>query len=190
MSRYDVFLEGRTENSTCYFAVSVMADEPKEAEFLGHEAGRVKHQECDEIKVVGVMLVTSNLNAGRGRLCWRIPLKERALRFVKEAIKNGRKKLIDANELEEKAIYITGPKGSACHAVPLGLIQAAPTIDPETLRPTAHIIRGYVPETKDGVFCDGCNHCLGWEYGAHVIGYFKYCPYCGDRLEDETEELS
>lgn len=70
----------------------------------------------------------------------------------------------------------------------LGLIQAAPTIDPETLRPTAHIIRGYVPETKDGVFCDGCNHCLGWEYGAHVIGYFKYCPYCGDRLEDGTEE--
>lgn len=54
------------------------------------------------------------------------------------------KRLIDANELEEKAIYITGPKGSACHAVPLGLIQAAPTIDPETLRPTAHIIRGYV----------------------------------------------
>lgn len=53
------------------------------------------------------------------------------------------KRLIDANELEEKAIYITGPKGSACHAVPLGLIQAAPTIDPETLRPTAHIIRGY-----------------------------------------------
>ena len=98
------------------------------------------------------------------------------------------KRLIDANELEEKAIYITGPKGSACHAVPLGLIQAAPTIDPETLRPTAHIIRGYVPETKDGVFCDGCNHCLGWEYGALVIGYFKYCPYCGDRLEDGTEE--
>ena len=79
-------------------------------------------------------------------------------------------------------------EGSACHAVPLGLIQAAPTIDPETLRPTAHIIRGYVPETKDGVFCDGCNHCLGWEYGAHVIGYFKYCPYCGDRLEDGTED--
>lgn len=63
-----------------------------------------------------------------------------------------------------------------------------PTIDPKTLRPVAHIIRGYVPETKDGVFCDGCNHCLGWEYGAHVIGYFRYCPYCGDRLEDGTEE--
>lgn len=55
MPRYDVFLEGRTENSTCYFGVAVMADDQKEAEFLGHEAGRVKHQECDEIEVVGIM---------------------------------------------------------------------------------------------------------------------------------------
>lgn len=54
MPRYDVFLEGRAESSTRYFAVSVMAGDPKEAEFLGHEAGRVKHQECDEIEVVGI----------------------------------------------------------------------------------------------------------------------------------------
>lgn len=86
MPRYDVFLEGRTESSTCYFGVAVMADDQKEAEFLGHEAGRVKHQECDEIEVVGVMPVTSTRNAGKRRLCWRIPLKERALKFVKEAI--------------------------------------------------------------------------------------------------------
>ena len=87
MPRYDVFLEGRTENSTCYFGVAVMADDQKEAEFLG-----VKHQECDEIEVVGVMPVISARNAGKGRLCQRIPLKERALKFVKEAITNGRKK--------------------------------------------------------------------------------------------------
>lgn len=92
MPRYDVFLEGRTESSTRYFAVSVMADDPKEAELLGHEAGRVKHQECDEIEVVGVIPVISARNAGKGRLCQRIPLKERALKFVKEAITNGRKK--------------------------------------------------------------------------------------------------
>lgn len=92
MPRYDVFLEGRAESSTCYFGVAVMADDQKEAEYLGHEAGRVKHQECDEIEVVGVMLVTSNLNAGKRRLCWRIPLKGRSLKFVKEDIKNGRKK--------------------------------------------------------------------------------------------------
>ena len=92
MPRYDVFLEGRTESSTCYFGVTVMADDQKEAEFLGHEAGRVKHRECDEIEVVGVMSVTSARNTGKGRLCWRIPLKERALNLVKEAITNGRKK--------------------------------------------------------------------------------------------------
>lgn len=92
MPRYDVFLEGRTESSTCYFGVAVMADDQKEAEYLGHEAGRKKHRECDEIEVVGVMPVTSNLNAGKGRSCWRIPLKERVLRFAKEAIANGRKK--------------------------------------------------------------------------------------------------
>lgn len=93
MPRYDVFLEGRAESSTRYFAVSVMADDPKEAEFLGHEAGRVKHQECDEIEVVGIMLVISAQNAGKGRLCQRVPLKERALKFVKEAIKNGKSKI-------------------------------------------------------------------------------------------------
>lgn len=53
-ARYDVFLEGRTESSTCYFGVAVMADDQKEAEYLGHEAGRKKHRECDEIEVVSV----------------------------------------------------------------------------------------------------------------------------------------
>ena len=51
MPRYDVFLEGRTESSTCYFGVAVMADDQKEAEFLGHEAGRVKHQELSLIHI-------------------------------------------------------------------------------------------------------------------------------------------
>ena len=78
MPRYDVFLEGRAESSTCYFGVAVMADDQKEAEYLGHEAGRKKHRECDEIEVVGVMPVISARNAGKGRLCQRIPLKERA----------------------------------------------------------------------------------------------------------------
>ena len=64
MPRYDVFLEGRTESSTCYFGVAVMADDQKEAEYLGHEAGRKKHRECDEIEVVSVRL----RQAGKRRL--------------------------------------------------------------------------------------------------------------------------
>lgn len=91
MPRYDVFLEGRTENSTCYFGVAVMADDQKEAEFLGHEAGRRKHRECDEIEVVSVRLRLRQ--AGKRRFFQRVPLKERALNLVKEAIKNGRSKI-------------------------------------------------------------------------------------------------
>ena len=89
MPRYDVFLEGRTENSTCYFGVAVMADDQKEAELLGHEAGRRKHRECDEIEVVSVRL----RQAGKRRLYQCVPLKERALNLVKEAIKNGRSEI-------------------------------------------------------------------------------------------------
>lgn len=183
MPRYDVFLEGRTENSTCYFGVAVMADDQKEAEFLGHEAGRRKHRECDEIEVVSVRL----RQAGKRRLCQCIPLKERALNLVKEAITNGRKRLIDANELEEKAIYITGPKGSACHAVPLGLIQAAPTIDPETLRPTAKWI--VVRLMADGAECK-CGNCGRHEtftsFDRHTD--HVYCCRCGYKMEGLTNE--
>lgn len=71
MPRYDVFLEGRTENSTCYFGVAVMADDQKEAEYLGHEAGRKKHRECDEIEVVSVRL----RQAGKRRFCQSCPVR-------------------------------------------------------------------------------------------------------------------
>lgn len=104
-------------------------------------------------------------------------------------------RLIDANALHKRIemnLRASNPFTieECCYKDALNSVDEAPTIDPKTLRPVAHIIRGYVPETKDGVFCDGCNHCLGWEYGAHVIEYYKYCPYCGARLEDGTEEES
>jgi hypothetical protein len=101
------------------------------------------------------------------------------------------KRLVDANELEEKAIYITGPKGSACHAVPLGLIQAAPTIDPENLRPVAHW-----DMEEDAVgdpiiwTCSNCKESIVMYDGAPMENGYKYCPHCGARLEDGTEEES
>lgn len=97
------------------------------------------------------------------------------------------KRLIDANELEEKAIYITGPKGSACHAVPLGLIQAAPTIDPETLRPTAKWI--VVQLMADGAECK-CGNCGRHEtftsFDRHTD--HVYCCRCGYKMEGLTNE--
>lgn len=97
------------------------------------------------------------------------------------------KRLIDANELEEKAIYITGPKGPACHAVPLGLIQAAPTIDPETLRPTAKWI--VVRLMADGAECK-CGNCGRHEtftsFDRHTD--HVYCCRCGYKMEGLTNE--
>lgn len=97
------------------------------------------------------------------------------------------KRLIDANELEEKAIYITGPKGSACHAVPLGLIQAAPTIDPETLRPTAKWI--VVRLMADGAECK-CGNCGRHEtftsFDRHTD--HVYCCRCGYKMEGLINE--
>lgn len=97
------------------------------------------------------------------------------------------KRLVDANELEEKAIYITGPKGSACHAVPLGLIQAAPTVDPETLRPTAKWI--VVRLMADGAECK-CGNCGRHEtftsFDRHTD--HVYCCRCGYKMEGLTNE--
>lgn len=101
------------------------------------------------------------------------------------------KRLIDANELEEKAIYITGPKGSACHAVPLGLIQAAPTIDPENLRPVAHWDMEEDAVGEPIIWtCSNCKESIVMYDGAPMENGYKYCPHCGARLEDGTEEES
>lgn len=104
------------------------------------------------------------------------------------------RRLIDATALEEKAIYITGPKNSACHAVPLGLIQAAPTIDPETLRPVAHweeipgSYKSYI--SKDGSWCVPATRCSNPACGEVNPCSLKtpFCPMCGFRMEDVPHE--
>lgn len=198
MPRYDVFLEGRTESSTCYFGVAVMADDQKEAEFLGHEAGRVKHQECDEIEVVGVMPVTSTRNAGKGRLCQRVPLKERALKFVKEAIKNDRKRLIDADDL---LIAFGNALNNATLKIGYGFMEQVvneqPTVDPESLRGHAKwvkdkelkfiIVDDENNSHEEPAIC--CTHCKAKISQSDFDSWvWNFCPVCGFKMEDETEE--
>lgn len=78
--------------------------------------------------------------------------------------------------------------GEGCRKV-LEAIDAAPTIDPESLRPTAHIMRGTVHDTYDNAFCSSCRSCLnGDEYFEEVLAHrYKYCPYCGKRLREDGE---
>lgn len=62
-------------------------------------------------------------------------------------------------------------------------LKSFPTIDPESLRPTAHIMCGTVRDTYDNAFCSSCRSCLsGDEYFGDVLAHrYKYCPYCGAR---------
>ena len=78
--------------------------------------------------------------------------------------------------------------GEGCRKV-LEAIDAAPTIDPESLRPTAHIMRGTVHDTYDNAFCSSCRSCLnGDEYFEDVLAHhYKYCPYCSARIRENGE---
>ena len=71
-----------------------------------------------------------------------------------------------------------------------GLVDDTPTIDPETLRPTAHIMRGFVQSTYNAGFCSNCKSCIDEDYGAALAKSYSYCPYCSARIEicrDEDE---
>lgn len=65
-----------------------------------------------------------------------------------------------------------------------------PTIDPESLRPTAHIMRGTAQCTHDAGFCSNCKLCIDEDYGAALAKSYRYCPHCSARIEicrDEDE---
>lgn len=62
-------------------------------------------------------------------------------------------------------------------------LKAIPTIDPESLRPTAHWIkRGYVCGENE-YECSAC-HETEWRTSARRM---KYCMFCGSRMRKEVE---
>jgi hypothetical protein len=113
-------------------------------------------------------------------------------------------RLIDADKIVEVAEHAYGEWNKAmgaadgrqinrrykmqelCKAVK-GVADGCPTIDPESLRPTAHIMRGTVPDTHDDAFCSNCRSYLGVpgvdyeDYDSVLNHRYKYCPYCGAR---------
>lgn len=71
------------------------------------------------------------------------------------------------NQDDEQIFYVTGED-----------IDAAPTIDPESLRPTAHWI-------SDSLYVDGKWKLLQWCSLCNCRGWrkIKYCPHCGAKME-------
>lgn len=106
-------------------------------------------------------------------------------------------RLIDADELRKHAVKVcfhNAPECGKFDAVVVYEIDIMPTIDPESLRPTAHIMRGTVPDTHDDAFCSNCRSYLGvpgvdYEDYDSVLNYrYKYCPYCGARMVNTDEK--
>lgn len=101
-------------------------------------------------------------------------------------------RLIDADKLlknKQKTFREFVMADKVVSAVDIDDIVCAPTIDPETMRPTAHIMRGTVRDTYDNAFCSSCRSCLnGDEYFGEVLAHrYKYCPYCSARFVSADE---
>ena len=105
-------------------------------------------------------------------------------------------RLIDANALKKRVVKVMFrdcPESGEFYAVGTDDIDIMPTIDPESLRLTAHIMRGTVPNTHDDAFCSNCRSYLGIpgvdyeDYDSVLSHRYKYCPYCNARIVSADE---
>ena len=96
------------------------------------------------------------------------------------------KRLIDADELKKRAEKVCFPDIPECgdfYAVGVSDIDIMPTIDPESMRPTAHW------ENEDDFYGDSivwfCSVCKGrfiLNDGTPEENDYKYCPHCGAKM--------
>lgn len=92
------------------------------------------------------------------------------------------KRVISETHIHGEAVFL-----EAAHVE--NLIDGMPTIDPESLRPTAHIMRGTVQCTHDAGFCSNCKLCIDEDYGVALAKSYNYCPHCGARMvNDDADE--
>ena len=100
-------------------------------------------------------------------------------------------RLVDVGELEsslKKDLAEEEAKGKSadvlfCESIEDELqdLENLPTIDPETLRPVAHLIHGTVPETEDGIFCSRCRGFIGMET-SYIAEHAAFCWQCGAKM--------
>lgn len=85
-------------------------------------------------------------------------------------------RLIDANDVIQNVLDEIRYKESlytlTVRRIAKRAIDAAPTIDPESLRPTAHWISDSGGSTN--VVCSACN--------AISFAAYNFCPHCGKRM--------
>lgn len=95
-------------------------------------------------------------------------------------------RLIDADKLKERAVkvgFLDTPECGEFDAVGIEDIDTMPTIDPESLRSTAHWIkRGYVCGENE-YECSAC-HNTEWRTSEKRM---KYCMFCGAKMCKDGE---
>lgn len=89
---------------------------------------------------------------------------------------------IDADELKKEVeSTFRGAIGLTVTGAVHEIIDRQPPIDPESLRPTAHW-----DDAKGYDYCVCCSNCgvifQSW------AAFCKYCPNCGAKMEDESDE--
>jgi hypothetical protein len=91
-------------------------------------------------------------------------------------------RLIDANDVIQNVLDEIRYKESlytlTVRRIAQRAIDAAPTIDPESLRPTAHWISDSGGSTN--VVCSACN--------AISFAAYNFCPECGKRMVNADEK--
>lgn len=91
-------------------------------------------------------------------------------------------RLIDANDVMQNVLDEIRYKESlytlTVRRIAQRAIDAAPTIDPESLRPTAHWIKDSDGSTN--VVCSACN--------AISFAAYNFCPECGKRMVNTDEK--
>lgn len=107
-----------------------------------------------------------------------------SLHLTQNYVTNGREKtmrLIDADELKKRSVEVCFSEFPDCgefDAVGISDIDIMPTIDPESLRNTAHWIKhGYVCGENE-YECSAC-HETEWHTSEKRM---KYCMFCGAKM--------
>lgn len=89
---------------------------------------------------------------------------------------------------EQKAAYARGYDAGMKFVVDEA--KKAPTIDPESLRPTAHWENGDDYYGDDIIwFCSACKNNIVLYGGTPEEYSYEYCPSCGARMVNEDESL-
>ena len=99
------------------------------------------------------------------------------------------KRLIDAEDLKKEIkSAFSGKIGLTVTSAIHEIIDRQPTIDPESLRPTAHWVKdgdAENPYRGSGTkyHCSACGRRAGYKQR----WLYKFCPCCGTKMEDESD---